>query len=395
MAASIESRASIERAQAATPQPAVDDGGLFVGLMSGTSVDGIDAALVRFSPQPQLLFARTYPLQESLARQILEASQSQGLLKLDAMGELDTRLGRALAQAVIAVLEESATPKERVAAIGSHGQTLRHRPFGDAPFTMQLGDGNVIAEVTGVTTVADFRRRDVAAGGHGAPLVPAFHSAILHNASEQRAVLNIGGIANLTLLPANGAVRGFDTGPGNGLMDAWCLRHRGERFDRGGAFAAAGRSDSGLLQRLLAEPWLMLPPPKSTGRDHFQMDWLDENLAGLSLSAADVQATLNLFSAHTIADALRQQMPDCARLLVCGGGVHNPVLLANLARALPSLTIESTASLGLDPDFVEAMAFAWLARETLANRPGNLAAVTGARGPRVLGCIYPGDNWRA
>ena len=371
------------------PEPAGADGGLFIGLMSGTSVDGIDAALVRLSPLPCLLLARTFPMPALLAAQVLELSQSKTPVALDAIGELDTRLGTAMAGAVNALLEAGEFSPSAITAIGSHGQTLRHRPFGDAPFTMQLGDGNVIAELTGITTVADFRRRDVAAGGQGAPLVPAFHAATLHSETENRAVLNIGGIANLTLLPAVGAVRGFDTGPGNGLMDAWCLRHLGERFDRAGAFAASGTSSPELLERLMSEPWLALPPPKSTGRDHFHAQWLDQKLAGLTLAPADVQATLNRFTAQTVASALRAQLPGCARLLVCGGGVHNPPLLTSLATALPEMAIESTGNHGLDPDFVEAMAFAWLARETLANRPGNLPAVTGARGSRVLGCIYP------
>jgi anhydro-N-acetylmuramic acid kinase len=367
---------------------------IFIGLMSGTSVDGIDAALVEFSPGPRLLCARTYPLPEALAAQVLQVSQSQGAVELDLLGQLDTRMGKALAEAALDLLRESGAAVGTIRAIGSHGQTLRHRPYGDAPFTMQVGDGNVIAELTGIATVADFRRRDVAAGGQGAPLVPAFHAATLHSRIEDRAVLNIGGIANLTLLPASGPVRGFDTGPGNGLMDAWCLRHRGERFDRGGAFAATGTCSSALLERLLAEPWLALPPPKSTGRDHFHADWLDAKLTGLGLSPDDVQATLNRFTAQSIADALVRQMPACRRVLVCGGGVHNPVLMANLSAALPGVVVESTAGQGLDPDFVEAMAFAWLARESCANRPGNLAAVTGARGPRVLGCIYPAGNRR-
>ena len=371
-------------------EPAGAAGGLFIGLMSGTSVDGIDAALVRFSPQPRLLNARTYPLPESVAALILAVSQSDGRLSLDELGELDTRLGMALAEAVNALLGESGKDATEIVAIGSHGQTLRHRPSGDAPFTLQAGDANVIAERTGITTVADFRRRDVAAGGQGAPLVPAFHAAVLGSASENRAVLNIGGIANLTLLPAHGVVSGFDTGPGNALMDAWCLRHRGERFDRDGAFAAAGSVDAALLQRLCADPWLSLPPPKSTGRDQFHGQWLQDKLAGAILSAADVQATLSRFTAATIAQALGQQMPDCQRLLVCGGGVHNDQLMDNLRAAHPGIKVESTRAHGLDPDFVEAMAFAWLARETLAGRPGNVVAVTGARGPRVLGCVYPG-----
>jgi len=365
------------------------DGGLFIGLMSGTSVDGIDAALVSFDPSPRLVAARTYPWPEALAAEILRLSQAHGAALLDEIGALDARLGDAFARAANALLEESGTDPDAVVAIGSHGQTLRHHPHGDAPFTLQLGDAHVIAERTGIATVADFRRRDVAAGGQGAPLVPAFHAATLRSSGEDRAVLNLGGIANLTLLPARGAARGFDTGPGNGLMDAWCLARRGERFDAGGAFAASGRSDPELLDRLLTDPWLALPPPKSTGRDHFHLPWLEERLVGLMLGDADVQATLCEFTARTVADALVPGMPEVRRVLICGGGVHNPTLIAALAARLPAARIESTAAHGLDPDFVEAMAFAWLARETLAGRPGNLPDVTGARGFRVLGSIHP------
>jgi anhydro-N-acetylmuramic acid kinase len=372
-------------------QAAAENGGLFVGLISGTSADGIDAALVDFDGEaPRLLRARTTPLPPAVREVVLRASQADARVDLDELGELDTRLGQAFADAAQQLLEEAGVDAARVRAIGSHGQTLRHRPLGSAPFTLQLGDANVIAEATGIDTVADFRRRDVAAGGQGAPLVPAFHAATLADAVEDRAVLNIGGIANLTLLPVRGAVRGFDTGPGNGLMDAWSLRHRDQPFDRGGAFAAIGRSDDLLLARLMAEPWLSQPPPKSTGRDLFHLGWLEARLGAAALTPADVQATLARFTARTIADALRAELPTCARVLVCGGGVHNPVLLRDLSAALPGMVVESTGEHGMDPDFVEAMAFAWLAREFLARRPGNLAAVTGARGPRVLGALYPG-----
>jgi anhydro-N-acetylmuramic acid kinase len=365
--------------------------GLFLGLISGTSADGIDAALVDFDGEaPRLLRARTTPLPPAVREVVLRASQADARVDLDELGELDTRLGQAFADAAQQLLEEAGVDAARVRAIGSHGQTLRHRPLGSAPFTLQLGDANVIAEATGIDTVADFRRRDVAAGGQGAPLVPAFHAATLADAVEDRAVLNIGGIANLTLLPVRGAVRGFDTGPGNGLMDAWSLRHRDQPFDRGGAFAAIGRSDDLLLARLMAEPWLSQPPPKSTGRDLFHLGWLEARLGAAALTPADVQATLARFTARTIADALRAELPTCARVLVCGGGVHNPVLLRDLSAALPGMVVESTGEHGMDPDFVEAMAYAWLAREFLARRPGNLAAVTGARGPRVLGALYPG-----
>jgi anhydro-N-acetylmuramic acid kinase len=285
----------------------------------------------------------------------------------------------------IAALSAGATPP---AAIGSHGQTLRHRAHGPLPFTLQLGDPSTIAERCGVRVVADFRRRDVAAGGHGAPLVPAFHAATLHADAEDRAALNLGGIANVTLLPARGVVRGFDTGPANGLMDAWCLRHTGAAYDAGGAFAMQGRVDDALLARMLDEPWFTQPPPKSTGRDQFHLGWVEARLAG-NEGPADVQATLLALSVRTIADALRASQPGTRRLIACGGGVHNAALMAALAAAMPGVTVESSAAHGLDPDFVEAMAFAWLARETLANRPGNLAAVTGAAGPRVLGAVYP------
>ena len=369
--------------------PAGTPGGLFLGLISGTSVDGIDAALVAFEPAPRIVFARTYPYPDDLRVDVLRWSQAQAQVALDDIGRLDTRLGRMFAGVARQALADAGVCAQDVRAIGSHGQTLRHDPRGAAPFSQQLGDASVIAEATGITTVADFRRRDVAAGGQGAPLMPAFHAAVMHSRDEARAVLNLGGIANLTLLPRNGDVRGFDTGPANGLMDAWCLHHRGESFDRDGAFGRDGRVDAALLARLLDEPWFALPPPKSTGRDQFQLAWVEARLGADARAPADVQATLCELSAVTVAAALRGHQPDCARLLVCGGGVHNPLLLTRLAAHLPGVVVESTAVLGLDPDFIEAAGFAWLARETLGGRPGNLPAVTGARGPRVLGAIYP------
>lgn len=371
---------------------------LFLGLISGTSADGIDAALVRFDggsahARPTLVFGRTYAWDPMLRERLVTLGQHVHALTLDEIGELDVRIGHAFAAAAQAAIHDSGHVPRDLAAIGSHGQTLRHRPHGDAPFTLQLGDAHCIAERCGVTVVADFRRRDVAAGGHGAPLVPAFHAATLHAPDEDRAVLNLGGIANLTLLPAQGTVRGFDTGPANGLMDAWCLRHTGRPFDAGGAFAAQGRVDAPLLARLLAEPWFAAPPPKSTGRDRFHLDWVEAALAGGGVpfegQPADVQATLLALTARSVADALRATQPRTRRVIACGGGVHNPLLMAALAEAMPDAVIESSAAHGLDPDFVEAMAFAWLAREHLAGRPGNLPAVTGAAGPRVLGALYP------
>jgi anhydro-N-acetylmuramic acid kinase len=367
--------------------------GLFLGLISGTSADGIDVALVDFAGMRcELVLGRTYPWHAALRERLVALGQGGDARSLDELGTLDVQVAQAFADAARALLGEAGIDPDRVQALGSHGQTVRHRPLGAGfdgahPFTWQLGDGNLIAERSGITTVADFRRRDIAAGGQGAPLVPAFHAALLHAPDEDRAVLNLGGIANFTLLPASGAVRGFDTGPANALLDAWCARQTGHAFDAGGAFAGQGRIDDALLARLLADPWFALPPPKSSGREHFQLAWLQARLQG-DAQAADVQATLLELSAATIADALLATQPRTRRVLACGGGVHNPLLLQRIAARLPGVVVESTAAHGLDPDFVEAKAFAWLARETLAGRPGNLPAVTGARGLRVLGAIY-------
>jgi anhydro-N-acetylmuramic acid kinase len=369
---------------------------LFLGMISGTSADGIDVAIARFHddrlPHAEVLYGQTYPWDDTLRTLLIELGQHAPALTLDEIGELDVRIGTAFAAAAEQAIRDSGIERTEIAAIGSHGQTLRHRPDGRRNdgihrFTLQLGDASLIAEITGIRTVADFRRRDVAAGGHGAPLLPALHAALLSSPDEDRAILNLGGIANLTLLPANGHVRGFDTGPANGLMDAWCLRHTGNGFDRGGVFAAAGNVDAGLLSRLLDEPWFALAPPKSTGRDQFHLDWVESKLSG-DESTADVQATLLALTARTVTDALRATLPGAARVIACGGGVHNPMLMHALAEALPGAVVESTAAHGIDPDVVEALGFAWLARQTVLGRPGNLPSVTGAAGPRVLGAIH-------
>ena len=376
---------------------------LYLGLISGTSADGIDAALVRFDnddPQSrcELVHGKTFAWDAALRARLVELGQGGEITSLDELGTLDVRIAEAFADAALSLLREADVAASDVRALGSHGQTVRHRPHGAAldghapdkrfAFTMQLGDGNVIAERTGIATIADFRRRDVAAGGHGAPLLPALHAGLLSSKDEDRAVLNLGGIANLTLLPMHGDVRGFDTGPANALMDAWCERHTGKAFDANGDFAASGNVDEGLLARLLDDAWFALPPPKSTGREQFHLDWVASKLRG-DESPADVQATLLELSAATVADALRAAQPDTKRLLACGGGVHNPRLLARIAARLPGVVVESSAVHGVDPDFVEAMGFAWLARQTLLGRPGNLPSVTGARGPRVLGALHP------
>ncbi len=368
----------------------------FIGLISGTSADGIDAALLTVSkeapgatPRIAVAHARTTPYPPALRATILRVSQVDARLDLDEFGALDTAIGEAFAQAADALMAEAGLSPADVRAIGSHGQTLRHRPRPPHRFTLQVGDPNVIAERTGCDVVADFRRRDVAAGGEGAPLMPAFHAAVLGHPGEVRAVLNLGGIGNLTLLPPDGPVRGFDTGPANGLMDAWCLEHTGHAYDAGGAWGATGRVLPALLQRCLAEPWLALPPPKSSGRDQFHLGWLRARLGG-GEAAQDVQATLVEFSARSIVDALQATQPGTTRLVACGGGVHNALLMARLAAMLPGVVVESSAEHGIDPDAVEASGFAWLAWQTLERRPGNRPEVTGAAGPRVLGVIVPG-----
>lgn len=359
-------------------------------MISGTSADGIDVALVEFSDRPRLVAALTHPFAESLRSSILELGQAGRLISLDEFGTIDQRIGVAFAEAAIALLQHANLTPDAVAAIGSHGQTLRHQPRGPTPYSLQVGDPNIIAERLGRPVVADFRRRDIAAGGEGAPLAPTFHAALLRSGHESRAVLNIGGISNLSLLPTDGPVRGFDTGPGNGLLDAWAQRQLGTPFDAGGSFAASGAVDAALLAALLSDPFFQLPPPKSSGRDYFNLEWLGAQLAGAEPSPEDVQATLLELSARTIIHALRREQPLTQRLLVCGGGVHNPILVNRLRELAAPTIVEDTEAFGLNADFMEAMLFAWLARETLAGRAGNMPSVTGTSGPRVLGAIYSG-----
>lgn len=364
---------------------------LYLGLMSGTSADGIDAALVQFPAEGGCRFVHghTHPWDPALRAELIALGEGGGLDSLDTLGRIDAQIGITFAAAANALLDASGVDRGQVRAIGSHGQTVRHRPLADPAFTLQLGDANRIAEMTGIITVADFRRRDVAAGGQGAPLMPAFHLAMLGHSDEDRAILNLGGIANLTLIPRGGTPRGFDTGPANALMDAWCQRHLGVPFDAEGAFAGSGQVDEALLAQWLDEPWFALPPPKSTGREQFHLGWAEAALAGKTLDAADVQATLLELTAATVADALLAHLPDARRVLVCGGGVRNPQLLRRLSARLPGVVVESSAVHGLDPDYMEAMGFAWLAQRTLDGLAGNLPSVTGAAGPRVLGAIHP------
>ncbi len=368
---------------------------LYVGLISGTSADGIDAALCGFESGPRLLGALTHPWPADLRAQLLALGQGGKTADLDALGHLDTAIGACFADAVQALLAETGMRAADIRAIGSHGQTLRHRPDGGHPFTLQSGNPWLIAERCGIDTVADFRRADLAAGGQGAPLMPAFHAAVLAEPGRMRGVLNLGGIANLTVLAADGDVLGFDTGPANGLMDAWCQRHDGRPFDRDGAFAAGGHVDETLLADLLADPYFALPPPKSTGREYFHPGWLDAHARTAALPPADVQATLLALTVRSIADAVATHAGAADDILVCGGGVHNRALMDALAGALAPRRVRSTAEMGVDPDYVEAMGFAWLAQRRLAELPGNLPSVTGARGPRLLGAVHPAPRPRS
>jgi anhydro-N-acetylmuramic acid kinase len=362
----------------------------YLGLISGTSADGIDVALANFDPAPHLHAALTQPYPDDLRRRILALAQGDGRIALDELGALDVEIAQSFAQAANALLKREGIAAQDVAALGSHGQTVRHRPRQTPPHTLQLGDPNVIAEITGIATVADFRRRDVAAGGQGAPLAPAFHAAMLARDGIDRVVLNLGGIANISILDKK-PLRGFDTGPASCLLDAWTQENLGEAFDRDGAFASRGKVDADLLVGLLAEPYFAAPPPKSTGREVFHLDWLRPRLGDSPITPADVQATLVELTAHSVAEAIRTHAPGTREVLVCGGGVHNPVLMQAIARALAPIAVASTATRGIDPDYVEAMAFAWLACERLAGHAAeNAFTVTGARGPRVLGGIYFG-----
>jgi anhydro-N-acetylmuramic acid kinase len=364
---------------------------VYLGLISGTSMDAIDAALVDFDVHPFAVLATSAtPLDPALKSRIIAVLEAPQRADLDEIGQLDVATGRAFAHAALDLLNKCGIPARSVTALGSHGQTLRHRTDLPLPFTWQIGDPNTIAELTGCTVVADFRRRDIAAGGQGAPLLPAFHDRVFRSSREARAILNVGGIANITVLRADEPVIGFDTGPGNRLMDAWIARHRGLDFDRDGAWAASGRCDAALLARLLDEPYLRAAAPKSTGRELFNLPWLEAKLAaraGAAPAPEDVQATLLELTAASAADAVLRYAPG-ASVYVCGGGAHNPPLLGALARRLGGTHVTTTAALGLDPDYVEAIAFAWFAQRTLEGDTGSLASVTGAEGARILGGIY-------
>lgn len=372
--------------------------GLYVGLMSGTSLDSIDAALIRIDgASANLIASHTKPLASGLRQQLLALAEGYSTT-LEELGEADREIAVHFAEAVQELLTRAGIPAEDVVAIGSHGQTVRHRPCRGGSgrgFTLQIGDPNTIAEMTGICTVADFRRRDVAAGGQGAPLVPAFHQAVFAKRGVDRVIANIGGMANVSLLPANGSIaRGFDTGPGNALMDAWTTTHSGMPYDEDGLWARSGRVNDTLLTELLRHPFLHLAPPKSTGREDFNIEWLGKVIIDLALdiSPRDVQATLLDYTAQTLAAGIIGSMPECTDVFLCGGGAKNSALVGRLSTLLGDRRVDTTAPLGVHPDWVEACAFAWLAHQALTMCPGNLPSVTGAARPVVLGGIYPGNQ---
>ena len=361
----------------------------YIGLISGTSMDGIDAVIASFGQDAIVLHAthaHAYPRElRNLLKSTISNPDECGV---DQLAMLDRLVGECFRDAALEVIKKSNIDKGDIAAIGSHGQTLRHQPTSEHPFSLQIGDPATVAVGTGITTVADFRRADIAAGGQGAPLVPPFHDWLFRSRSEHRAILNIGGIANITVLPIdNSPVLGFDTGPGNTLLDAWISEQRGLPYDSDGRWAADGKIIPSLLDELMADDYFNLMPPKSTGFEHFNLEWL-RAFGVEERKPEDVQATLSELTARTIADAIDGHCPATQALYVCGGGVHNHDLLRRLGSCLSGAALASTLDAGLDPDWVEAAAFAWLAMRTMKKKSGNLPSVTGASRKLVLGAIH-------
>jgi len=366
---------------------------LTIGLMSGTSIDGVDAALVEFSEdgQPRLLATTFAPYAPELKKQIHELCEHPGQA-MESIMEIDRVLVDQFARAVEQLIEKSGVDRDKIRAIGSHGQTIDHQPDAPEPYSRQVGDAARLARLTGITTIGDFRTADIRAGGQGAPLAPALHNACFRSPDESRVILNIGGIANITVLSAHDhdPVIGFDTGPGNTLLDYWTRQHRQQDYDRDGAWASSGEVNVKLLEAMLAETYFSQPPPKSTGRELFNPGWLATKLTAIhpAPEPADVQATLLELTASTISQAIDRFASETRAVYVCGGGSHNTLLMQRLEQRLGGRRLATTAQLGIDPDWVEAVTFAWLAWQTMSGRPGNLPSVTGAREPVVLGEIF-------
>jgi len=366
---------------------------LYVGLMSGTSMDGIDAALVEFNNHAiKLVASHSHAIPLELKEKLHHLSHNSDHASIDMLGEADTELGKLFADATLELLKKSAIDSSSISAIGSHGQTIRHRPDLTQRFTLQIADPNQISYLTGITTIADFRRKDMAAKGEGAPLAPTFHRQVFYHPDENRAVLNIGGISNLTFLPKDNTEHcfGFDCGPGNGLMDAWVQLHKQKPCDYAGEWAASSEPDLALTSQLMLDDFIHLAPPKSTGKEHYHLAWLNQQLAQSAPVSADVvQASLCQFTSDSIIHAVNHYLPEIDRLIVCGGGVHNTHLMQKLQNGLGNIKVESSALHGVQPDWVEAIAFAWLARQTQLGQTGNLPGVTGAERELILGAIYP------
>lgn len=359
---------------------------LYIGLMSGTSMDGVDAALVDFTRRkPQLIATHSQAWPKELLEGF-EQAKTLSDIELLALEGLDRNAGVVFAETTLALLQKAGAQSRDITAIGSHGQTIRHQPDAEEPFSLQIGSPEVIAKATGIDVIADFRTADIEAGGQGAPLAPAYHQAVFSDDRENRVIVNIGGIANLTVLPADETqpVIGFDSGPGNTLMDAWIKTVTRYPYDEDGAWAASGKTNKVLLKYLMRDDYFKLAPPKSTGFEYFNLDWL-HNYLNDDLEPEDIQATLCDLTATSIADAIHRYAADTQQVLVCGGGAHNAHLMYRLEHYLPNLRLESTAALGTEPDWVEAMAFAWLARQHVKERPGNLPSVTGAQRTVILG----------
>lgn len=360
---------------------------LVIGLMSGTSLDGVDAALVDFGPErPQLLNTHFLPYSDAIKRSALALHDSH-INELDNTAILANQLSHLYAEVVHGLLDKARLGNEKIRAIANHGQTIRHQP--ERGYTLQIGNNALLAELTRIDVIGDFRSRDIAAGGQGAPLVPAFHNAIFSEPDTHRVIVNIGGIGNLTDLPPRGTVRGFDTGPGNLLMDSWIMEHRHQAYDRDGAWAAQGKVNLDLLQQLLSHEFFRHPPPKSTGRDDFNMAWLQREVQRYRLEPVDVQATLLALTTQSISEAIKRYCQGATEVYLCGGGARNKALFDSLVRAMPHLRLDITDSLGVPVDWVEAFAMAWLGWKTIRRDPANLPEVTGAKGRRVLGAIYP------
>lgn len=359
----------------------------YIGVMSGTSLDGLDIALIEQSPAIRLIATHYIPMPETLRAELLSLCAS-GPDEIARSAMAQQHWVKLAAQGIHSLLQQQQLQAQDIRAIGSHGQTVRHEP--SRGFTVQIGNPALLTELTGITVISDFRSRDVAAGGQGAPLVPAFHEALFEQRSGKRAVLNVGGFSNLSLIETAKPVAGFDCGPGNVLLDAWIQTQRAESFDRNGQWAASGQLDQALLKTLLSDPFFATQGPKSTGREVFNLQWLNQHLAQHpAIPAENVQATLLELTALTIVDSLQAAQVGTQELLVCGGGAHNGTLMRRLSALLPGTQVNSTAVYGVDPDWVEAMAFAWLAHCCLEGIAANRPSVTGARGLRVLGAIYP------